>query len=71
MIKPALSGKDALAQKKKQQVSKRKTVDDTQDKEWLPIPEVTIETDDPFKIQCKICFGGWYICAVDNVPFVW
>jgi len=51
--KEPLNEKEALAQKKKSQVSKRKTVDDTADKEWLPIPEVTIETDDPFKMQCK------------------
>lgn len=38
---------------KRKQVKKKKTVDETKDSEWLPIPEVTIETDDPFKMNCK------------------
>lgn len=67
MIKAELNEKEALAAKKKQQVTKKKTVDDTTDGEWLPIPPVTIETDDPFKMQCKFCLTTVAIAAAVTV----
>jgi len=42
-----------IKQLKKAQAKKRETVGDTKDSEWLPIPPVTIDTDDPFKSNCK------------------
>mgnify|MGYP003388355031 CR=1 FL=1 len=41
------------AERKKKQSVKRKTVDETLDSEWLPVPSVTIDVDDPFKQHCK------------------
>ena len=54
MLSKPTETKASLSLKKKAQVNKRKTVDDTNDSEWLPVAEVKIETDDPFKIQCMI-----------------
>ena len=44
------------AELKKKQAKKRKTVNETLDSEWLPIPPVVVDLDDPFKQHCKYIY---------------
>ena len=41
-------------QLKKLQVKRRKRAQDTLDTEWLPVPGVEINVDDPFKQNCEL-----------------
>ena len=56
VLNKAVDDKAKTLEKKRKQAKKRLKVDDTLDSEWLPIPAVSINVDDPFKQHCKFAW---------------